>query len=329
MRRFGLIIGFWLGLLGAGASAGTYSLTDGSHVSGQPMTYQEAGVVFKQAGDAYSPVVPWSKFTDEALTQLQADATTPREKALVEAMVVNLPANHSKLPEIVIQPVATPPRPTGHFGVFAIFTSPVGWFILLVLYAANIFAAYEVATFRNQPIQTVCGCAAIPLFGVAGTIYFLALPSVQLAEEDTRASRPQAPAAPTFATAPVYAPPPDRETAPPAPPRQSYTPAVEVVPEPEPPGLPAPIVYKRGDFSFNRRFFETKLAAFFRVVLGEAEKDMVIQIKSSRGDFIGKRISRISPTELYLQIFKEGASADEMIPFGEIMEVQIRHKDLA
>jgi len=93
--------------------------------------------------------------------------------------------------------------------------------------------------------------------------------------------------------------------------------------------LPAPVVFRRGDFSFNHRFFETKLAGFFRVVPGEAEKDMVVYIHAARGEFAGKRITRVTPNELYLQVFKNDATADEMIPFVEIREVQIRHKDLA
>jgi hypothetical protein len=92
--------------------------------------------------------------------------------------------------------------------------------------------------------------------------------------------------------------------------------------------LPAPVVFQRGDYLFNRRFFETKLAGFFRVVLGEADKDLRVCIHSSRGDFVGKRITRVTPSELYLQVFKDSATADEMIPFVEILEVQIRHKDL-
>ncbi len=60
-----------------------------------------------------------------------------------------------------------------------------------------------------------------------------------------------------------------------------------------------------------------------------AEQDLRIHLKSSRGDFIGRRITRITPTELYLQVAKEDATADEMIPFTEILEVQVRHKDLA
>ena len=89
------------------------------------------------------------------------------------------------------------------------------------------------------------------------------------------------------------------------------------------------MVFQRGEFLFNRRFFETKLPGFFRVVLSETDKDLRIHIKAARGDFVGKRISRVTPGELYLEVFKESATADEMIPFVEILEVQIRHKDLA
>jgi hypothetical protein len=53
---------------------------------------------------------------------------------------------------------------------------------------------------------------------------------------------------------------------------------------------------------------------------------MVVYIKSSRGEFTGSRIVRYTPTELYLQISRENATADEMIPFIEILEVQIRPK---
>jgi hypothetical protein len=96
-----------------------------------------------------------------------------------------------------------------------------------------------------------------------------------------------------------------------------------------PPSLPEPVVFRKGDFSFNRRFFETKLPGFFRLVPSEADRDLLLYIQSGRGEFIGKRITKVTPAELYLQVFKNDATADEMIPFVEITEVQIRHKDLA
>ena len=91
--------------------------------------------------------------------------------------------------------------------------------------------------------------------------------------------------------------------------------------------FPEPIVFARGEYLFNRRFFETKFAGFFRIIPSEAEKNLVLVIKSARGQFVGRRITRATQSELYLQVFKNEATADEMIPFTDILEVQIRHKD--
>jgi hypothetical protein len=86
-------------------------------------------------------------------------------------------------------------------------------------------------------------------------------------------------------------------------------------------------VYKRGQFTFNRRFFETKFAGFLRMVPAEAEKDMVLQVRSGRGEHVGTRIARIMPNEIHLQVTKNGASAEVIIPFVEISEIIVRHKD--
>ena len=78
---------------------------------------------------------------------------------------------------------------------------------------------------------------------------------------------------------------------------------------------------------FNRRFFETKLAGFLRMVPGEAERDMVIHVKSARGEHVAQRLSKVLPNELCLQVMKAGASSEVAIPYSEIYEIQIRHKD--
>lgn len=70
------------------------------------------------------------------------------------------------------------------------------------------------------------------------------------------------------------------------------------------------------------------MPGFFRIVPTEADKDMVLYIKSARGEFVGKRIPKITQNDLTLLTFKDQATAEEMIPFTEIYEVQIRHKDM-
>jgi len=200
------------------------------------------------------------------------------------------------------------------------------------LYAANLFAAYEVAIYRVQSVATVCGLAAVPFFGVLSPIIYLAMPGKPRKE----AMEPVA-SAPTAAIPIGSNPPPTAVGEPTAPPSRSSLTAEEAseaaaaAPETataEPAtNLPQPIVFARGEFMFNRRFFETKFAGFFRAIPTEAEKDLVLLIKSSRGEFVGRHISRTTQTEFYLQVFKNSATADEMIPFNEVFEVQIRHKD--
>ena len=317
-------------LLWQGARAGSYALTDGTRVTGDPINYDETGVVLKTGDETYAPRISWGKFTSEALGQLRKDALTPQQRAIVEPMIFDdIPSHQAKFPDITLKPIQPPARPSGHVGVWAVFGSSLGWLMLLILYGTNLLAAYEVAVFRNQPVPTVCGLAAIPFLGVASPIYFLAMPSRHSPEGELSPSGgapDQSPYArhPLPSAAPVasegFASFSARGPAAPQP-------AAEEAPSAE--DLPAPLVYQRGDFSFNRRFFETKLTGFFRVVLSEEDKDLLIHIRSARGDFVGKRISRITPSELYLQVFKESATAEEKIPFVEILEVQIRHKDLS
>jgi hypothetical protein len=307
-------------------------LPDGTKVEGDPISETDNGVVFRMADGTDSPRIEWDKLTQESIRALLAKATTPREKALLEPLIEELPQEKAQRKEIIVKPIQTPDRPTTHLGMTAIFASPLGLTILLILYAANLFAAYEVAIYRRQPLPTVCGLAAIPFVGILSPIIFIAMPTRRReGDEEEAQTRFRA------------VPPPTAEKAAPAPAPPGVGPAGQLSAEtnatPAPPqaapvqaaasALPEPVIFQRGDFSFNRRFFETKLAGFFRLVPSEAERDMVIHIKSGRGDFTGRRITRITPAEIYLQTFHDKATADEMIPFVEILEVQIRHKDLA
>jgi hypothetical protein len=315
------------------ALAGSYTLTDGTKIEGDPVSENENGVVFHTPEGADLERIAYEKFSQDSIRALLAGARTAREKSFIEPYLEELPQERAQRKELIVKPIQPPPRPTAHLGLMALFGSPVGLTILLILYGANLLAAYEVAVYRGQPVSTVCGLAAIPFFGVLSPIIFIAIPGRRVSiegfeEAQTRfqATPPPAPdtgvlpdpgAAPGVGGRPVVAAPGLRIASQPAGP----------APQENAPALPQPIVFQRSEFSFNRRFFETKLAGFFRVVPAEAEKDMVVYIRSGRGDFTGRRITRVTPTELYLQVFHDNATADEMIPFVEVLEVQIRHKD--
>jgi hypothetical protein len=93
------------------------------------------------------------------------------------------------------------------------------------------------------------------------------------------------------------------------------------------PSLPPTTTYQRGQFTFNRRFLETKFAGFFGVIRRDADRDMVLVIKSARGEYVGQRISRIAANDLHLQIQRGHATEEVMIPFVEIQEIKLKHKD--
>jgi hypothetical protein len=308
------------------AWADTYTLTDGTRINGEPISVNENGVVFHSADGTDIPRVAWDNLTQESIRLLVTKVKTPRDRALIEPLVEEPQQAKAERKEITVHPIEPPVRPKTGLGVTAVFGSPVGLTILLVLYCATIFAAFEVAVYRRRPKAMVCGLAAIPFLGVLSPIIFISLPTIKgqsEAEIDSAQTRFVETAPPSDAA--TAAPPEDIPGASQA----QAAPAAVYTPPPVAAALPEPTVFRRGEFSFNRRFFETKLAGFFRLVPGEAEKDLVVLIKSSRGNFIGKRITNITPAELYLQVFHDNATADEMIPFIEVLEVQIRHKDLA
>lgn len=331
MRRFGLILICMLAFVAVSVTAGTYKLTDGTQIIGDPISMTERGVQFKLSDASVPPPVAWEKLTPDALKDLYAHATSANDRKLLQPLIDDIPVTAVKLKDLPINPVTFPERPTHNLGLFAMFSSSVGLVIILVLYGATLFAAYEVALYRRQPVATVCGLAAIPFVGVLSPIAFIMMPGKAPPAETADAPPPPTPEVALPGTTPVAATEAPRRTPSGAVRAPIHMPGVESPVEqqaiPETPAFPAPIVFARGDYSFNRRFFETKFPGFFRAIRAEAEKDLVLLFKTSRGDFVGRRITNITPNELYLQVFINDVTADEMIPFTEVMEVQIRHKD--
>ena len=336
-RCFLIFFCLWLGLLLPAADAGVYKLSDGQTLSGDPISFNETGLIVRLNDGTVSTRTPWSQFSQESLKQILAEAKNPKEKAFVEPLIEETIEKETKRKEIVIKQVETPVRPTGSLGIFAGFSSPLFLVIFAIIYFANIYAAFEIAFYKNLSPLMVCGAAAVA--PILGPIIFLCVPGkpdpmhgeLYAAAQPAPAVMEEAPIQNESAevrSVPISGTSVESNPLVPQPRSQGHPSLRLAHEEPAPaPAVPTPIVFSRGEFSFNRRFFETKLAGFFRVVPSEAEKDMVIGIKSLRGDFIGKRISRVTQAELFLQVFKENATHDEMIPFTEVQQVTIQHKD--
>jgi hypothetical protein len=262
-----LFCGFLTGV----ARAETYELEGGESLTGEVVSFNESGVIFRFVDGKYSDRVPWTKFSQSDLKKL---AQNPKIAPLVEPFIEVSQEERVKKTEVDIRPVPRMERPPSKSLLAAMMSSSVGWFLLVLLYAANLYAAYEVSLFRAQPRALVCGLAAVPLLGV--------LAGLRLSQGETTRSTSS---------------------------------------------LPTTQVFKRGAFTFNRRFFETKFANFFALIRRDADKDMVLLVKTPRGEYVAQRISRIAANDLHLQVQKGNASEEVAVSFNEIQEIQLKHKD--
>jgi len=322
--KFVLLITLVMALLGS-VNAGTYTLTDGQTITGDPVSFDANGVVFRLSSGSFSPRTAWGKFTQESLKELQTEARNPQEAEFITPFLEETAAKEAEQKQITVKEPQRVERPTGKVGLGALFSSSLGLFLLFVLYAANIYAAYEIALFKNMQPLLVCGIAAVAPF--IGPIIFLCLPAKLDYVDAMAAQQFVEEAAPAeqhveeqteqhYATEEVG---------------QEQQPTTQFELPQEPVSAPAPaqpsVTFQKGQFIFNRRFFETKMPAFFRPVPDEANKDMVLVVKAVRGEYVARRIPKATQTELHLEIFKGQVTAEEVVPFNEILEVSIRHKD--
>jgi hypothetical protein len=320
--------------------AASYSLSSGEAITGEPFHFDANGVVFRYPDGRTSPRYAWTNFTEATLKDF---AQNPKARSFVSSLIESTEEDVRVKKEITVK---TPPRldrPTARSAIGALFASPLGIALMAFVYLANLYAAYEISVYRRYPRTMVIGSAVILPF--AAPALFLCMPTrtEEAPAEAETAAAPEPPpqrsipsAPPPRSPAAAYTPParfsmPSQQQPASAPateaPAEEAEDAEEAPPQPAAPKVPQPIVYRRGQTMFNRRFFETKMAGFLRMVPSEAEKDLMINIKSSRGEYVGNRISKLQPDDLTLQFHKGSASSDVTIPFTEIQEVTIKHKD--
>ncbi len=315
MRRFRLIFtGLLLcGLLAGMARAATFQLTDGRTLTGEIVTgsANEGGLQFRLEDGQYERV-PWASFSQDDLKKFAQD----RKLSLFVAPYIEVTREERlKRSQVRINDVPRLERPEARSLVGAMFSSSVGVFVFLLLYAGNLYAAYEIAVFRARPRALVCGVSAV--LPVIGPIIFLSLPTLMEQVEEGAVTMEAPPPVQPFAV-------PNAAAATASDTTGLHLARAEAGPAA---GAAATQVFQRGAFTFNRRFFETKFPGFFGIVRRDADKDMVLAIRSPRGEFVGNRISRITANDLHLQIQKGTASEEVMIPFGEIQEIKLKHKD--
>jgi hypothetical protein len=320
VRRFygilGLLIACWLI---CSASAETYKLSTGETLNGEalPTTANDQGVQIK-IGEGQYQKVPWASFSQD---DLKAFAKNQKMEPFVQPFIEPNPEARIKRTEVTLRQPPRLERPPRESLFGALFSSSVGIFTMLLVYGAIIYAGYEVALFRAQPPLLVAGLSAIPGLGVLAPIIFLAMPTKM---------KSSTPAVETAAEeAPAAAAPVEEEVNPMHADGSAHPSGLKLHTDTNQakPVLPETVKYQRGQFTFNRRFFETKFPGFFSVVRRDAEKDMVVVIKSARAEYVGQRISRIAANDIHLQVQHGAVTEEVLIPFQEIQEIRLKHKD--
>ena len=294
--------------LAVAARAATFPLLDGTTLDGEPVSFGAQGLVVKTATGDFAPRMGWTNFSQEALKEL---VKNPKAKAFVEPFIEE-DINDVKEPAVVIKLKAhgRMDRPDPKAGTGRLFSNGITLVLILLVYAGNIYAGFEIGIFRNYHPGMVAGIAAVA--PVIGPAIFLCLPPRIQKSHDELAAESMAEAGGEV-TQLAYVHPGSKEQTPEAKAAQAAAEAASQV-----------TVYQRGKTSFNRRFFETKFAGFLKVVPGDAEKDKEIYIKAARGEYVGRRFTSIQANELVIQIQKGEATADVIVPFPEIFEVHVR-----
>jgi hypothetical protein len=315
------ISSLWLCGLLAAAGADSFPLADGSTVSGDVVSFNDNGIIFRTADDKYTDRLPWVKFSQAGLKQL---AQNPKIDPLVKPFIVPPPERAAK-PEVKVRDVSRLDRsaPASLFG--GLFSSGIGLVALLLIYAANLYAGYEIALFRARPLAVVMGAAAV--LPVAGPVIFLSLPGLR----ETAAATAEEPPAETPVEGAPAANAPHRFTVPGVKAEEEIqiaTGSWEVGAPPSPVEPPETEIFQRGQFMFNRRFFETKFSGFFGIVRREADKSKVLQVKTPHALFVAERITRIAASEVHFEVLRGDSRQEVMVPFAEIQEVQLKHKNV-
>jgi hypothetical protein len=311
------------GLLTGQLCAETYKLTNGESLTGEvlPTSANDQGVQVK-IGEGQYQRVPWASFSQEDLKNF---VKNQRMEPFVEPFIEITQEEKIKKTEVNIKEPPRLERPARQSLLGALSSSTLGIFVLLVLYGATVYAGYEVALFRAQPPALVCGLSAIPLLGLLSPIVFLSMPTrvgktaAEVREAEAAAAAP--------AQEPASHPPAAADDVNPMQGQVEHPASLKLAPTEAKSNVPETVTYQRGQFTFNRRFIETKFPGFFGVVRRDADRDMLLVIKTSRGEYSGQRISRIAANDLHLEIQRGAATEEVLIPFQEIQQIRLKHKD--
>jgi hypothetical protein len=272
------------------------SLADGTALNGDIIKFDDNGLMLHLTGDTYATTnVAWSRLSQASLKYLSSN---PKLRPMAEVFIEpDASARPAKPPVTVSEPVRMkrPENPSLFGGLFG---SPLGLFLLILIYGANLFAAFEVSVIRaRSPLQVIGLSAVLP---IAGPAIFLAMPMKVVVEEEVKLE--YAPAG--TATAAAMRAPEDIQVV------EASWKKEEQKPEAQ--------VFARGKFTFNKKFIETKFVGYFGTPRGDALK-FAMEVKTAKAVHAVDRIMQVSATDVIL----ETKAGQATVPLAEILEIKL------
>lgn len=277
------------------------TLVDGSTVSGEIVKFDDYDVMIHLDSDNYTNIV-WPRFSQDALKQFAAN---PKYRADAEPFITPPALQPPSIPVNPVTRLTVPAHPSILGGLFG---SSLGLFILLIIYGANLYAAYEVAVVQGRPVALVIAVSAV--LPIAGPAIFLATPVKAVSQEEGRTEEalPEGGAPAPGAPAPA----PGGEEI------QIVAASWQGSQEEK---KPEPQVFSRGKFTLNKRFIETKFAGFIGEPKGDA-KNFAMSMKTLKDKINVECIKQIGASECIL----ETPTGQLTIALSDIQEIILTPK---
>ena len=303
---------------------GEISLTNGDIIEGTVADVDQNGIVVRRDIGGFAQRANWMQLTQQSLKKIrrlgQVDPKRYRGAAayaepFIEPDESEMERNLLPGPVKGLVPPALPSSVEVSSKVAA-FGSVGGLGLLVAIALASMMAGLGVAAFRESNALLVAG---VSLFlPVIGPILFLVKPKVEYEDEydedeEYEYEEAETPAGATMtdtgggAVAGMI----------PKAKKMSFAQA-----GPRKAGL-KPQSWKRGEIRFDRSFFQNNFPNYFKTVLGAAERELVLALKTGKREYIGQRIKRISGTDIHMELLN---GKEQKISYSEIGTVDLRPK---
>ena len=294
MRKLHILLAFCFCFVVAGLRGETVTLLDGAALTGDILKSDDEGMMLRLQDNTYTNL-SWSQFSQTSLKDLAQNQKIAR---FVEPFIEPSEPEHALQAEITVKPVSRLTRPAHPSLILGLLQSPVGWFLLLVLYGANLVAAYEISLFKLRKPAEVMGLSA--LLPVIGPVVFLVKAEKQAAPDT------EVPSEAVMVPAGTLENP------------QGEVPIVEFAQKVEE-KKPEPQVFARGKFTLNKRFVETKFAGFIGQPKGDG-LNFNMELKTAKEQYAVERILQVTATEVILDTVQR---QQVKILLGDILEIKL------